>query len=60
MQLPDSHGRHAKVDGEGTLARTALRSTAFTEKWLPAPAVLDAADGGCDIARTARHGVIAY
>ncbi|GAA0575472.1 short-chain fatty acid transporter [Kribbella sandramycini] len=31
------HGKHARheVEGEGPLARVALRFTAFTEKWLP-------------------------
>ncbi|WP_433012712.1 short-chain fatty acid transporter [Kribbella sp. CA-294648] len=35
--MADSHGKHAKhgAEGEGPLARTALRFTAFTEKWLP-------------------------
>jgi len=35
--MADSHGKHAKhgVEDEGPLARTALRFTAFTEKWLP-------------------------
>jgi short-chain fatty acids transporter len=35
--MADSHGKHAKhgTAGEGPLARTALRFTAFTEKWLP-------------------------
>jgi Short chain fatty acid transporter len=35
--MADSHGKHVKVDvaTEGLLARTALRFTAFTEKWLP-------------------------
>ena len=35
--MADSHGKHAKhgVEGEGPLARIALRFTAFTEKWLP-------------------------
>ncbi|TCO24657.1 short-chain fatty acids transporter [Kribbella steppae] len=33
----DTHGKHAKhgADGDGPLARIALRFTAFTEKWLP-------------------------
>jgi short-chain fatty acids transporter len=35
--MADSHGKHAKhgIEDEGRLARTALRFTAFTEKWLP-------------------------
>jgi short-chain fatty acids transporter len=35
--MADSHGKHAKhgLEDEGPLARTALRFTAFTEKWLP-------------------------
>jgi short-chain fatty acids transporter len=35
--MADSHGKHAKhsIEDEGPLARTALRFTAFTEKWLP-------------------------
>ncbi|WP_112245129.1 short-chain fatty acid transporter [Kribbella monticola] len=35
--MADSHGKHAKhgVADEGPLARTALRFTSFTEKWLP-------------------------
>jgi short-chain fatty acids transporter len=35
--MADSHGKHVKHDvaDEGPLARTALRFTAFTEKWLP-------------------------
>ncbi|HEY0618096.1 MAG TPA: TIGR00366 family protein [Kribbella sp.] len=36
--MADSHGKHVKhglVEDEGPLARTALRFTAFTEKWLP-------------------------
>ncbi|MEV8377551.1 TIGR00366 family protein [Kribbella sp. NPDC056861] len=35
--MADSHGKHAKhgTEDEGPLARTALRFTAFTEKWLP-------------------------
>ncbi|GAB3941821.1 hypothetical protein GCM10029976_061800 [Kribbella albertanoniae] len=35
--MADSHGKHAKheLEGEGPLARVALRFTAFTEKWLP-------------------------
>jgi short-chain fatty acids transporter len=35
--MADSHGKHTKfdVEREGLLARTALRFTAFTEKWLP-------------------------
>ncbi|GAB2682039.1 short-chain fatty acid transporter [Kribbella swartbergensis] len=35
--MVDVQGKHAKhgVEGEGALARTALRFTAFTEKWLP-------------------------
>jgi short-chain fatty acids transporter len=35
--MTDSHAKHAKhgIEGEGPLARTALRFTAFTEKWLP-------------------------
>ncbi len=35
--MADSHGKHAKhgIEGEGPLARIALRFTAFTEKWLP-------------------------
>lgn len=35
--MADSHGKHARhgVEGEGPLARIALRFTAFTEKWLP-------------------------
>ncbi|MEI8406807.1 MULTISPECIES: short-chain fatty acid transporter [unclassified Kribbella] len=35
--MTDSHGKHVKTgaEGEGPLARVALRFTAFTEKWLP-------------------------
>lgn len=35
--MADSHAKHAKhgLEDEGPLARTALRFTAFTEKWLP-------------------------
>ena len=36
--MADSHAKHAKYGGgpgDGPLARTALRFTAFTEKWLP-------------------------
>jgi hypothetical protein len=35
--MADNHGKHARQDvqGKGPLARTALRFTAFTEKWLP-------------------------
>ncbi|MGW1344792.1 short-chain fatty acid transporter [Kribbella sp. NPDC002412] len=35
--MADSHAKHAKheLESEGPLARTALRFTAFTEKWLP-------------------------
>jgi short-chain fatty acids transporter len=35
--MADTYGKHTKfdVEREGLLARTALRFTAFTEKWLP-------------------------
>ncbi|MGW6276980.1 short-chain fatty acid transporter [Kribbella sp. NPDC055071] len=33
--MTDSHSKQTKSEGEGALARVALRFTAFTEKWLP-------------------------
>src|SRR4051794_14017997 len=35
--MADNHAKHARqeVEGEGPLARPALRFTAFTEQWLP-------------------------
>jgi short-chain fatty acids transporter len=35
--MDDNHGKRARqdVEAEGPLARTALRFTMFTEKWLP-------------------------